>query len=124
MKQLELHYLGLRSVGPDPTIGSILHMLALQFERGAVIDTVSDIFFVRQDLMNGAPGPLAAKVGEDSSGVANLGDLSLGQIVVDKRAKYPLHVGDFMVGSGPRITRSVWMDFCSPRYRTPFTLPD
>jgi len=74
-------------------------MLALQFEGGAVVDVVTDIFFVGEHLMHRAARPLPPKIGENLPDVEGLGDFTLGFTLIEKSAVNPADGFLFLVRS-------------------------
>ena len=49
-----------------PFVRRVLHVFLFQFERGAVVNIVADVFLIRQHFMHSPPCPGASNVGHDS----------------------------------------------------------
>ena len=80
---------GKRLIRPNPHLRRIEDVLALQFEGGAVIDVVADVFFVREHLMHRAPRPRPPQIGGNLPRIEGLGDFTFGFPFVEKRAVDP-----------------------------------
>src|SRR6202030_3616881 len=48
------------TVGANPFVRWIVDVLFLEFERSSVIDIIADVFFVRENLVNGSACPGSA----------------------------------------------------------------
>ncbi len=66
-------------------------MLHLQFERGSVVYVVSDVLFVRQDLMNRSSRPRTAAVIQYTLAVKQRCDHALGHTLVQKESIDAMH---------------------------------
>ncbi|MNL17130.1 hypothetical protein D3C87_1382070 [compost metagenome] len=66
-----------RSIPSNPLFRWVAHMLDLQLERRSVVDVMAYVFFVGENLMNGAPRPLNSRIGGQAFTIENRSDKPL-----------------------------------------------
>src|SRR5207248_6447046 len=81
----------------DPHVGWIHDARLSKLERHAVVDVAADVLLVRQELMDGGPGPLAAEISPHAHAIEAASDLRLHQPVVDEPAVDLVHDVDLLL---------------------------
>jgi hypothetical protein len=99
-KKRSIYNGGKDTVRSNPGVGAIDDTALLKFVGNAIEDIISDVLFVRQNLVNGGARPWAAEIAQYPALIKRKGNFALGLSFLDEHRIDAVNEFDFFWGTG------------------------